>query len=227
MERRYNDDEVARIFERAAESESAEVLPTERAHGMTLSEIQAVGAEVGLPPDRISSAAAELDAGGGGAIVSRAFGRPIAVRHAVPLPRAPTDEEWEIILSDVRATFNAQGRTASSGPSRQWRNGNLHVVVEPTADGFRLRMGTRKGGASGQGMAGAILLVVGLIILASEYTAGIDGGEIASALAIALTGAALLGSQMLSLPAWAEKREDQMREIAARTTALLERPAEP
>ena len=55
-ERRYGEDEVKEIFERAAEYRrpGGRALATGEGEGLGLKELQAIGAEVGLSPDRIA-----------------------------------------------------------------------------------------------------------------------------------------------------------------------------
>jgi hypothetical protein len=61
-ERRYGEDEVSAIFEAAAaarpSSDSAHPPPV---RGLTLAELQEIGTEAGVAPDRIADAAAKVD----------------------------------------------------------------------------------------------------------------------------------------------------------------------
>ena len=118
------------------------------AEGLTLAELQAIGHEVGLPPERIFEAASALDRRREVPPSRTSLGVPISVGLTVDLPRAPTDREWDMLVAELRTTFRARGRVESTGGSRQWVNGNLHAYVEPTQSGYRLRMGTLKGNAS-------------------------------------------------------------------------------
>src|SRR2546422_5655304 len=89
-ERRYNDKEIAAIFRAAAEegpqSPQREVA---RDEGLTLSELQAIGSEVGIPSDAVAQAARAVDVRLGAA--SRTFlGLPIGVARTVNLNRRLT-----------------------------------------------------------------------------------------------------------------------------------------
>ncbi len=60
----------------------------------------------------------------------------------------------------LRETFDARGRLKAEGSFRQWTNGNLQALLEPTSSGHRLRLSTRKGDvkalvAVGIGLLGA------------------------------------------------------------------------
>jgi hypothetical protein len=178
-----------------------------------------------VAPERIADAARSLERRPA-LLSTRAtqLGIPYAVGRTVDLPRAPTEREWELILADLRETFQARGKTGGSGLSRHWTNSNLHAYVEPAGDGYRLRMGTKKGDAAPLTIAGGILLAVGVVtsvmaVLAETFTG--DVGDLAILIA---TGLGLLTANAIRLPPWARTRERQMEEIAARTLALLEEP---
>ena len=66
-ERRYGEEEVAAIFEAAsgpAASRKDSRSASDSEQGLTLSELQSIGREVGISPDRIAEAAAALRAQG-------------------------------------------------------------------------------------------------------------------------------------------------------------------
>src|SRR2546421_11945060 len=168
-ERRYNDREIASIFRAAAEevpqSPHREVA---RDEGLTLAELQAIGSEVGIPSDAVAQAARAVDVRLGGA--SRTFlGLRIGVARTVNLNRRLTDEEWERLVVQLREVFNARGRTRSDGSLRQWTNGNLQVLLEPTETGHRLRFGTLHGAA--RASMGAGLAVFGVTATVAVATA--------------------------------------------------------
>ena len=220
-ERTYREDEVAEIFERAAavrpEPAAGALAP---AQGLTLAELQAIGAEVGLAPERIAEAAASLELRQGAARRSD-LGMPVSVRRSVDLPRAPTDREWEMLVAELRETFNARGRVGSRGEVREWTNGNLHAYVEPTPTGYRLRLGTTKGDAVGLNRMGAFGLVMALVWLVVLFLSGALPEAAFVPLLLAAMGGAALGSNALRLPAWAQEREAQMEHVAARARELL------
>src|SRR5574338_1050127 len=126
-ERRYGDEEVREIFALATTGDArGHSLPGETG-GLTLDELQRIGQEAGIEPERVEQAVRALDVRGTAAPVRRSLGLPIGVSRVVALPRAPTDREWEQLVSEFRTTCQAQGRTTTSGGLRQWSNGNLHI----------------------------------------------------------------------------------------------------
>lgn len=60
-ERQYNEEEVAAIFGRAAETEHSLLPVAAEGKGMTLAALQDIGREVGILPDSVSRAARSLD----------------------------------------------------------------------------------------------------------------------------------------------------------------------
>jgi hypothetical protein len=211
-ERRYRDPEVRKILELATRPETASPPAASGADGLTLAEIQGIAGEVGIPADAVSRAAAALEARA--AEPRRSWGMPVEVGRTVPLPRPLTDAEWERLVAELRTTFRARGRIDVDGGLRQWSNGNLHVAVEPGENGYRLRMGTLKGGATeinGLGLAGVV--TGGALLGASALTGG--GIDLAAPLMLGAGGIAAFLANLVRLPRWASERSRQMAHIEA------------
>lgn len=223
-ERRYQDEEVAEIFEAAAAARDSGGRSLASADGLTLAELQAIGREVGMSPDRIADAASAIDLRRSARPRRTDLGMPISVARTVDLPRAPTDREWSLLVGEMRETFNARGRDRSTGGLREWANGNLHAFIEPTEDGYRFRLGTLKGDALALNRLGVAGMVMGLVMLVVLFLQGSLSQELFVPMLFALIGAATLTSNALRLPGWAQEREGQMEYIAARAQALI-RPA--
>src|SRR5204862_2728196 len=170
-----------------------------RDEGLTLSELQAIGSEVGISSAAVAQAARAVDVRLGGA--SRTFlGLRIGVARTVNLNRRLTDEEWERLVVQLREVFNARGRTRSDGALRQWTNGNLQVLLEPTATGHRLRFGTMHGAA--RASIGAGLAALGVTATIAIVTA-LDGSFVSAIPGMAfllLAGLGMITSGALRLP---------------------------
>jgi hypothetical protein len=245
-ERRYDEDEVRRIFDTATEAEATGRALVPARDGLTLAEVQEIGSEVGIPPELISRAAEALEvpATGGwtrttgsglpaeaGAAYRRVFGFPLGVEREVHLPRSLTDDEWSRLVMDVRRLFSARGHVESVGPLREWRNGNLYVTVGPTHEGAVLSMGTRKGDARPLAALSAFLLTFATVLLVVMVLTGeiAAAGAIVTPAILGSVGLGLLGANALRLPPWARTRALQMEEVAARALQLTSRagPEEP
>lgn len=209
-DRRYNDDEIAEIFRKASEGPQGTSLQRAGEDGLTLAQLQDIGREVGIAPEAVDRAARSLDvrprAG------SRTFlGLPIGVQRTVELGRRLSEEEWERLVVELREVFAARGTVSGSGSFRQWTNGNLQALLEPTATGQRLRMLTTKGSAGMSIVVGAAMMSMGI---GAMITAG-GVGHLPDLL-MSLFGAGYIANTVLRLPRWARLRGSQMEAITSR-----------
>jgi hypothetical protein len=217
-ERRYRDEEVRKIFKLATTDKIANAPASRTPSGLTLEEMQSIGQEVGIAPDVVARAAAALDAGA--PTVRESLGMPVEVGTIVQLPRALTDREWEMVVGELQRTFRARGRVHSLGSSREWRNGNLHVVVEPAQAGYRLRLGTLKSDAVGINALGATGIVAGAATLVAHILTN-DPNMLLAPIMLGTGGVAAFVTNWLRLPPWARKRETQFQEIAAKVRSMI------
>ena len=221
-ERRYTDEETAAIFKAAAElqqaalsTSSAEATPTSAGEGMTLGQLQEIGREVGIPSELVVRAARGLERRGR-ANVRRFFGLPIGVGRTVALQRTLTEAEWERLVVDLRETFDARGRIRSEGSFRQWTNGNLQALLEPTPAGHQLRLRTVKGDAYASITGGiAMIALDGFLFMLQQLGGHINHGAVP---VIGAMGVGMVAFGALRISAWAKVRRKQMADIAARLT---------
>ncbi len=218
-ERRYTEEEVATIFERASQTEPASLPASAEGKGVTLSALQEIGREVGISPDAIAQAARSMDIGG--LPVARKFlGFSIGLKRKVELDRPLTDADWERLVADLRDTFESRGAVRYDGPFRQWTNGNLQALVEPTPTGHRLRLQTTNGGARALMTAGmGAIAAAGATWLALVLGGAGDSRSAVGVTFMAVAGAAMFAWGALRLPSWARRREQQFEAIAARAAS--------
>ena len=222
-ERRYSDAEVAQILQRATEVQHNDLRQLPSAEGTTLKALQEIGREVGISPELIAQAAHTLDHGGR-PTTRRFLGLPIGVGRTVELERRLTEAEWERLVVDLRQTFDARGTLRQDGAFRQWTNGNLQVLLEPTEQGHRLRMRTVKGNSRAL-MTGALgMLGITVVALVNALGGGLVASEVSSVAALAAMAAGMFGSGAVQLPRWARTRERQMEEIAERVASSVSPP---
>ena len=223
-ERRYNDKEIAAIFRAAAETPPSPQHEVPQDEGLTLAELQAIGREVGMAPDAIAHAARGVDVRPVAA--TRTFlGLPIGVSRTVQLNRRLSDEEWERFVVQLREVFNARGSTRSDGALRQWTNGNLHVLLEPTETGHRLRFGTVHGAASAWIAGGFVILGIGAVTAAVSAFSGALGEAVYGLGFLAVMGTSMIVGGALRLPRWARLRSRQMEALAAQAASGGEHPS--
>jgi hypothetical protein len=214
-ERRYSEEQVAAIFERATEMQQSTRRQLPPGEGMTLADLQEIGREVGIPPEIVAQAARAIDQGG--RPVSRTFlGLPIGVGRTIDLDRWLSEKEWERLVVDLRETFDARGTVRYDGPFRQWTNGNLQALLEPTATGHRICLRTVKGDARAFMTAGLGILGVAAAVLIPAVVTGQLGDAAAATGFLAAVGVGMFGVGALRLPGWARLRRHQMEGVAAR-----------
>jgi hypothetical protein len=213
-ERRYNDDEVAAIFAQAAQGQLTPGAAVPAEEGLTLLQLQEIGREVGIAPEAVTRAAHAL------ALreqqpPGRFLGLPISVGRTVALNRRLSDREWEQLVVQLRQVFNAPGTLRSDGAFREWRNGNLRVLLEPTPSGHQLRLRTSNGSAR-EWMRGG-LAAVGVSAATAIGLAA--GGHLSHGLPgvifLSLVGLGMFANGALRLPSWARRRSRQMEDIGA------------
>ncbi|MBK5188011.1 MAG: hypothetical protein JJD97_07180 [Gemmatimonadaceae bacterium] len=213
--RRYNDDEIAAIFQRAAEGPQGASIQSAGEEGMTLAELQDIGREVGISPEAVDRAARSLDVRPQSG--ERTFiGLPIGVERTIALDRRLTEAEWERLVVELRDVFKARGTVSSNGSFRQWTNGNLQALLEPTPNGHRLRLSTTKGNIRFSMFAGAAMLGLGIFVATAAAAAGQLAGAVPQAVIMSLAGVVTIASGALRLPGWARLRARQMEAITAR-----------
>jgi hypothetical protein len=216
-DRRYSEDEVARIIATATEAQQGgqtRVGPSP-ASGLTLDELQDIGREVGISPELMVKAARSIDQRVESS--SRRFlGLPVGVAETAYLNRTVSDEEWDRLVGEMRMTFNATGHTRQEGAFRQWSNGNLRAMLEPTDHGHRVRIQTLKSDARGFMMSGLALLGLAAVLgIAGAFGAW---GHVTPAkiTQIGLIGAAVLAVGAFQVPGWARARRAQMQGLIGR-----------
>jgi hypothetical protein len=222
-ERQFSEEEVAAIFKQASESESLATVSSGK--GMTLAALQEIGREAGMSPEAIARAALSLDQTSRPQVKPQTLlGLPVAVGQTIEIDRPFTDADWERLVADLRVTFNARGVIRQDGAFRQWTNGNLQALVEPTPTGFRLRLKTMNANARGFvaiGIGGMGLAAATSLAMAFTGGAGNPGSAMGIAfLAIMGVGMAAVGA--FQLPSWARRRKAQMEEVASRVATNKE-----
>jgi len=219
-DRRFSEEEVAAILKDAAEAQYSDDRLLPSSGGLTLAELQSIGREVGISPEMIQKSAQRFKPAQ--QPTRKLLGLPLGVAQTVEFDRKLTDAEWERIVADLRETFEAQGVVRQQGSLRQWTNGNLQAMLEPTATGQRLRMRTVKGNAPGLIGGGIVIFSAATAALVTAFATGVthDPGLMVSILAGMTGGAGIIGASAGRLPGWARRRQQQMDQIAERAALM-------
>lgn len=211
-ERRYTDEEVAAIFRIATEEPQSLPVRIAPQDGLSLDELQEVGGEVGISPEAVRHAARLMELHGRAATTSL-LGLPIGVERTIVLDRRITDEEWERLVVEFREVFGAKGTVRTAGSLREWTNGNLQALLEPSGTGHRLRLRTMKESARISLVSGLAMIAFAGVIAAANALGGAAGNALPGVAILSLAGLGLIGNAALRLPGWARLRARQMEGI--------------
>jgi len=222
-ERKYQDDEIRQILDLAIGQEDAPAPALPAVDGLTLVQLQEVGREVGVPPERIAQAVAVFEGRGESVPRGTTLGLPSSVGRVVALPRNPSEREWELLIAELRTTFGGKGEVTSHGGLREWTLGTLHAFIEPTGTGHRLRLTDSSAVAGGIVVGGAVLafaLMIFVVLLGKDDA----GFKFVVPAFFALLGGGLVAGSVMSLPKWAREQERRMEQISQHAVALLALP---
>ncbi len=187
--------------------------------GLTLAEIEQIGKEAGITPEFIARAAAAVDRTTPAPPPTTCLGFPVSVARTVDLPGSFSDEDWDRLVVDLHDTFQVPGEVRRDGSLRQWKNQNLHVLVEPTESGHRLRLRTLNDILRAGLMGGLLLFMMGLffmLLVAAKGDFAVDLGKTLFVSMFSVVGLGSIGVSAYQLPRWRRERERQMEAIAAR-----------
>jgi hypothetical protein len=216
-EREFSEEEVAEILRRASQRQPADATPPDGTTGLTLGALHEIGREVGIAPAAITEAARSLGRPHT-ASAPTLMGFVIGVNRVAEFDRPLTDADWEELVADLRDTFHARGTLRYDGRFRQWTNGNLQALLEPTASGHRLRLQSVKGDARQFLLFSVLVITAGLGFGIAAVPGGSSGAYAGMSVAV-LLGVTLFGGTLLRLRRWARRRTTQMEQIIARVTA--------
>ena len=142
-------------------------------------------------------------------------GLPIGVERTISLNRRLSEAEWEQLVVKLREVFDARGVVSSSGSFRQWTNGNLQALLEPTEKGHRLRLVTTRGASRLSMGVGTALVGFSGVLAISASMAGHLAASIPGIAIVSLIGIGAFANGALRLPSWARRRAQQMETIAS------------
>ncbi len=125
--RLFGDKEISSILKRATEIQEAEG-PSD-AYGLSLEELQQIAAEVGIDPQHVAAAIAELE---GAAPAEKPFhllGGPASIHLERVVEGEVTEEKGEAMLAEIRRAFDLVGTSGQVGRSLEWtHNGRQRQV---------------------------------------------------------------------------------------------------
>ena len=217
-ERRFNEQEIAAIFKEAADLETGSANIPSR-DGLTLEEISEIGQEAGIAPELILRAAVILDRKAKTPPPVKFMGMPVSVARTIDLPEGFSDEDWNMLVTDLHDTFQVTGSISKNGSLRQWHYGSIEVVVEPLKSGYRLRIRRMNETSRAIMPLGLIFALMGLffilmLALKGDFPSATAKSVFVSMFVVAGLGA--LGGSVLKLSQWRSKQEPLLDGIVKR-----------
>lgn len=212
-ERRFSHEDVQRVLASAAEADAV-LGPGAEDGGMTLAEVQHIGAEAGISASSIAVAAAALDRVPRTVGVPRLLWMRTGVAQTVTLPRPLDDMAWRYLAAYVRETFEAAGREEERPGQHEWRNGNLRITLEVIGQGALLQMVTHRGNARALGRVAGWLFVGSAAIETGTIVAAHGFQIAAAAIFMCAGGAAATAVGMFQLRGWTSRRRAQFNAVA-------------
>jgi hypothetical protein len=231
--RRYGDKEVGLILKRAAELQRQEPAAAAEGGGLSLAELEEIGAEAGIDPRLLRRAAEELEASGAafaGEGAARALGAPIAIKYERVLSGEFPESEFERLVPEIQRAADGLGQAGVLGRTLTWQSTSrnnertLHVSISSRDGKTRILIEERLGQMAGQlfgglmgGLGGGMGLGVGL---------GVGIGALGSAVfAVAWPIGAITGSYLLARSIYrtsVRRRQRALRDLLDRLTEEVE-----
>lgn len=236
----FTDEEVRAIFERAAvrQEEARRAEETGRA-GLSVEELQRIGAEVGIDPAHVAAAADELVrrrlAGAEAPVRATAFGMPVSVLRTRSVAAPVTDAVWETMVADLRRHFDTAGIAGDVGRVREWTTAPsgrratapVRVTVAPEGTGSRVTVEQSFRRSAFPfvivgGAYSAVALLFGVLLATGALgSEGVFMPVLFAAMALLLFGGAQVGFRL-----YAQRQEKRFEETLDRLD-LIARAAEP
>jgi hypothetical protein len=232
--RMYRSDEAVEIVQRAAELEASN--PTNTG-AMTIGGVEALGAEVGISPELIRSAARRAPEGTTGAIsipIPPARDHPIAggplrIFHERVVEGELAETEFLYVVEEIRRSMGSAGQVSQLGRSFTWSMGktptnrNAEVSVSVRAGRTRIIINETLGslaaavfGPIGGGMGGGGSGMLVAILEGALHTPG------PLLVAIPLWLLATYGTARAVYSSSSKRRRRELGELADRLAALIQ-----
>ncbi len=133
-ERRYTDQEVTRLLQRAADLDR-DGPPTAVARGLSLTDLQSIASEVGIDPAMVTRAATELSTRGPSRVGSALLGESPVVRRTAAVPAALDRSALGRLVEVIDEETPAQGTVGEALGSVRWTSStrflSRQVVLQP------------------------------------------------------------------------------------------------
>ena len=223
--RRYSDTEFVLILRKAAELAGPEESLGHASDGLTLAEIQAAAAEVGIDPALIERAARLLPASSPESRLERLTGGPVRHEREIHLPVELDEAKAARMLAAVQMTAGEPGTGQSSALGMVWHARQemeaLSVTAQPEQGGTSVTVRVNRLDTM------APMLVMGLMGLIGTATAGYAlGSQVAAELGAAAAVAGVGGILGVGRAYWAASTRRVRQRISGIMDAISQAAAQ-
>jgi hypothetical protein len=224
--RRYSEEEVRRLLERATSLQREEGRPGSASEGFTLQELEEIAAEAGIDPLRLRRAATELDSGSQES-ASRwdgVIGAPPTILFERTVPCEISGPGLEAIAFEIQQALGVLGQPSLVGNTLTWKSEtpsntrSLQIVVASRGGETYIRVEeqlNQLAGALFGGLVGGVGCGVGFGV-----GMGVGFGALGSVLFAVAFPAGVLGASYLaartSFSSVARKRRAVLQDLIAR-----------
>lgn len=210
---RYSDEDLALILHKATELARRSEVRADPSAGLSLEEIKAIGAEVGIDPALIERAARLVPRRSSKTLFERIIGGPWRHRVDLQFPTALTQDGATHLLSAVRAATDKQGQGQADAAGMSWHSEPAASRVSVTAHADH--EGTNVHVVVDRSTAFIPVAVMGL--MAMIFWAFVMARDVESLVDLFLYLSPAAGGLAIARALWASST----RAIEERTTALL------
>lgn len=231
---RFSDAETREIFARAADrQEEARRAQADTPGGLTLPELEAIGAEAGIAPDHVAAAAREIVLRREGGVSTARPSSADLLWAERSLPAVPTEDAWERAVHELRDAYGVRGVVSRFGSSLEWAStasgvegspvvarvawddhGRAHLTLQDDLTAVA-RMPLILGGSFL-----AVAVMVGLLLLLSDPEAALPVAGLLGGVAVVGGGLSAAGIRLH------RKRRSEKLAAAADRLALVLREGE-
>ena len=227
-ERRYNEKEIAAIFEQAAKDFDVAQQKVQSGEGLTLKEIEGIAKEVGISPEFVQRAASKVELKQRSPRDKKIAGLPFQIARLVQLPASFGDQEWDRLIADLHDVYGVVGtiQETRQGRGRSWATENVQVYLEPTGSSQRLRVISTNGGGTLLLLFGSIFFMVSLMFMVILMTKGkfmTEMDDTAIMFIFSFLGLGTAGWGASRLPKWHKREEQRLDMIVSRVLSSHQR----
>lgn len=222
----YSEAEFALILRRAAELASPTETPDHSSGGLTLAEMKAAAAEVGIDPALVERAARLLPASSAAPLTDRLIGGPTRVGGEIHLPGKLDEPGAARLLAAVQMRAGQPGSGAATPIGMAWHAGDqmetLSVTAEPDGGGTSIAIQVDRRGTLAFVQVSTF---IGFIVAA--IAGSIVGGEVGPALGVAAGASTMGGVLAVARAYWASSSKRVRQRIGDLMDAVGQVAAQP